>query len=63
MVDVKNFPQQGVAIQPDPGYSPTANEISFNSDKSTVSGKLIITVLPPTHGRGEPVTPEPEDEG
>lgn len=51
MATTKNFPQEGVVITPDPGYNPNADDLTFNSDKSTVSGKLTITELPQTHGR------------
>jgi hypothetical protein len=48
-MSTRNFPQQGVVITPESDAA--EDNISFNSDKSTVSGKLTIVDLPATHGR------------
>jgi hypothetical protein len=45
----RNFPQQGVVITPESDEFEAG--LSFNADKSTISGKLIIVDLPATHGR------------
>ena len=54
MATTKNFAQQGVVITPDPGYNPNPDDLTFNSDKSTVNGKLTIDELAQTHGKTLP---------
>ena len=50
----KNYPQEGVVDLPTNDIADALQpqqEIVFNTDKSTVSGKLTITPLAQTHGR------------